>query len=130
MQNPTLDEGPLSPVDLFAFSDLFVAMAARESQENENVARADRRYPVQHEIRLGLVNDLTGEFVGQQLGWALNISVSGIFFFSEAPIEPKTIMAMSLAVLGIPGCYVRLRIMRCDNVLTETYRVGATFLHD
>lgn len=130
IQSSIVTEQTLSVTDLITFNQIFVELAGRQQQQDLNTTRSDRRYSVQKKVRLGLSNDVTGEFIAQKNGWVQNISISGVLLFTESPIEPNTTMAMDLGAFGIPDCFVRIRILRCVQALAHTYQIGACFLHD
>jgi len=105
-------------------ADLSKDVGALQGIQNR---RADKRYPVSKPIQLGIRDRISGEFSSQLDAWTQDISLSGIHLLTETALDPDEKYDVDMKTFGAAGQFVRIHVVRCKQLLTNTFDIGASF---
>ena len=87
--------------------------------------RRELRYTFHRPLRLGSWDASTLSFSQEAIAYLQNLSESGLAFYTETRLTPGQEFDVQLEGFDDPSCVLHIRIVHLQQVLDNTFRVGA-----
>jgi len=100
----------------------------KECLQEIGIKQPDRHYFIIKKVHLGVRDRISGEFSRQLEACTLDMSQSGIRLLTETALEPEAIYDVDVKTFGEAAQFVRIRVVRCKQLLKHTFEIGALFL--
>lgn len=92
------------------------------------VDQPDKHYFIVRKVHLGVRDRISGEFLPQLEACTLDMSLSDIRLLTETALELDAIYDVDVKAFGDAAHFVRIRIVRCKQLLKHTFEISALFL--
>ncbi len=90
--------------------------------------QAERHYFIIRKVHLGVRDRISGDFSPQLEACTLDISASGIRLLTETALDPDTRYDVDMKNFQVSGQFVRIRVVKCKQLLHHTFEITAVFL--